>query len=369
MKRLLATVLILAACGGSVSTAPAASPTPTTPAATTTPEPSASPATSPSPQPTAIPPAAWTQLAPSGDLPAAREDHTWTVDADGATAYVFGGRDGSTVFGDLVAFDLATDTWRRLSPEGPTPPARFGHEASWVPGVGMVIFAGQASATAFFGDLWAFDPAANRWTKLPADGDAPVPRYGSCSGLGPDGRLWISHGFTEDGTRFFDTRAYDFDLGRWTDLTPDGRGPVERCLHACWWTAGGRFVLYGGQTTGVAALGDQWTLTPGSGPAAGGAWTRFEGELPAERALPAFARVGDNELLFGGRALDRSYLADTWIVDRGAFGFLPLEVSGEGPSARASATLIDDRSRARVLLHGGIGPDGALADVWQLTAP
>ena len=87
----------------------------------------------------------------------------------------------------------------------------------------------------------------------------PEARYGSCASLGPDGRLWISHGFTQDDGRFADTRAYDFATGQWTDMTPAGDGPIKRCLHDCFWSSDGqRLILYGGQTTGVAALDDIW---------------------------------------------------------------------------------------------------------------
>jgi hypothetical protein len=366
MRRLLAIALVVAACGGAASSSPASpSPSPATSEPAAEPSPSASGSATPEPTPDL--PTAWSPLTPTGDLPAAREDHTWTVDPATQTAYLFGGRDGSTVFGDLFAFDLATNAWRRLDSAGTTPPARFGHESNWVPGVGLVIFAGQASATAFFGDLWSFDPAANAWTQLPAGGDAPVPRYGSCSGLGPDGRLWISHGFTEDGTRFFDTKVYDFGLGRWTDLTPAAPVPVSRCLHACWWTTDRTLTLYGGQTTGVAALGDAWSLTPG-GADTPGMWTQIQGTLPPERALTAFTTYGDIELIFGGRAIDRTNLADAYIVDStGAFALL--ESTGAGASARASATLITDLPRSRALLFGGIGASGAFADMWQLGAP
>ena len=365
MRRLLAIALVVAACGGTVSNAPSASPSPTP--ATSEPAAEPSPSDLATPEPSKDLPTVWSPLTPTGDLPAAREDHTWTVDPATQTAYLFGGRDGSTVFGDLFAFDLATHTWSRLDPDGTTPQARFGHEANWVPGVGLVIFAGQASATAFFGDLWAFNPAANTWTQLPSGGDAPVPRYGSCSGLGPDGRLWISHGFTEDGTRFFDTKVYDFGLQSWTDLTPSAPVPVDRCLHACWWTADRTFALYGGQTTGTAALGDLWSLMPG-GLDTLGTWTQITGTLPPERALTAFAAYGDVELILGGRAIDRTYLGDAYLVDStGAFA--PLATTGTGPAARASASLITDLARARALLFGGIGSNGAVADMWQLGAP
>ena len=203
---------------------------------------------------------AWRKLEP-GEAPTPERTTHGRSTRRREPAYLFGGRDGSTVYDDIWAFDLASDTWRELDPEGRGPAARFGHEAVWVDGVGLVVWAGQAGPTAFFDDLWAYDPAANDWSRLPNDGARPVARYGSCSSVGEDGRLWISHGFTEDGVRFSDTRAYDFDAGRWTDETPDGTQPVVRCLHACWLTADGRFALYAGQTTGVRALGDLWALS------------------------------------------------------------------------------------------------------------
>ena len=113
------------------------------------------------------------------------------------------------------------------------PAARFGHEAAWVEDVGLVVFAGQAGAT-FFNDLWAYDPDADAWTELPGSGDVPVSRYGTCAAVGPDGRLWISHGFTSDGVRFSDTRAYDFELGhlgrRDARRRPPGRALPPRLL-------------------------------------------------------------------------------------------------------------------------------------------
>jgi galactose oxidase-like protein len=345
-----------------------------TPAISVTPDPSASlrtsqpatPSTTPAgmASPTATPaPAAWTQLDVPG--PAAREDHTWTVAGDGRTALLFGGRDGGTVHGDLWAFDLDADIWTELSP-APGPAARFGHEAVWVDDVGLVVFAGQAGTT-FFNDLWAYDPDADAWTELPASGDVPVARYGTCAAIGPDGRLWISHGFTSDGVRFKDTRAYDFRTGAWTDETPGGTLPVERCLHGCWWTADGRLVLFGGQTTGTLALGDRWLLDDGE-------WTRVRGRHPPERNLYAHYRVeragAGATFLFGGQSPDGSYLDDLWVIpdddgDRDdAIGFT---ISGELPPARAGAEMIVDAGAGRALLFGGRNASGTLSDLWSIS--
>ena len=280
---------------------------------------------------------------------------------DGRTALLFGGRDGATVFGDLWAYDLEADGWSELTPGGDGPAARFGHEATWVDGVGLVVFAGQAGAT-FFNDLWAYDPDDGAWRELPASGDVPVARYGTCAALGPDGRLWISHGFTAESARFSDTLAYDFSSGSWTDESPGVAGrPVERCLHGCWWTDDGALTLYAGQTTGVLALGDRWTLTDGS-------WSQAAGALPPERNLYARARLDGVTLVFGGGTLEGGYLADLWLLPDGD-GAVALDVAGATPDARSGAELVHDAGRGRALLFGGRDAGGGLADLWQLDGP
>ena len=354
MVAMLATVAV--AC-----VAPASTPSEGAPRPTTSPPPtiSASPSPSVSTDPTPAPSAAaleWRQLEATGPRP--REDHTWTADADGTTAYLFGGRDGTFVMGDLWAYDLATDSWSAIeAPEGPA--SRFGHEAAWVDGIGLVVFAGQSGPT-FFNDLWALDPATTTWRQLPAGGDVPVGRYGTCAAIGPDGRLWISHGFTSDGTRFADTKAYDFGTATWTDETPDGDLPVNRCLHGCWWTGDGTFTLFGGQTTGVTALDDRWVLDDEG-------WERVEGGVsPPARNLYARARLDGAALVFGGQGLDGGRLDDGWLLRDGEAEAMLVTVAGDSPPGRSGAEMVVDGTRARVLLVGGLGEDGVLADVWQL---
>ena len=353
----LALLLVLSACAGppaastsssgTVSSEPRQSLTPAA-SATATAQPS------PSPAPATV---AWSEVDASG--PAAREDHTWTVDPEAGIAYLFGGRDGATVFGDTWAYELATDTWTELAPEA-SPTGRFGHEAVWAEGIGLVIFAGQAGS-AFFGDLWAFDPDAGAWSELPATGALPTPRYGSCAAIGPDGRLWISHGFTQDQLRFSDTRAFDFESNAWTDETPDGGRPVERCLHGCWWTDDGQLMLYAGQTTGTTALDDRWTLADGT-------WSRVEGGLPPARNLYARARLDEETIVFGGQAIDGSYLGDLWLLADGSADAAPIEPVDDGPQpvGRAGAELIVDAEGGRALLFGGRTSDGAIDDLWAL---
>ena len=361
---------LLAACQPAASQDPTAGvPLPTSPASST---PAGSPHVDPTARPDASPiasvptTATWARLEVDGSGPAPREDHTWTVAEDGRTAYLFGGRDGATVFDDLWSFDLETERWQRERIDGP-PGARFGHDAAWLPGHGLVIWAGQVGAD-FFDDIWLHDPTRQSWNRLKTDGEVPVARYGSCSGVGPDGLLWISHGFTANGVRFDDTWTFDLEARRWTERTPapKGSGPIKRCLHACWWTSGGQLVLYGGQTNGVPALGDLWFLTPGVD-GEPGTWAEETGQQAPARQLAAVARRGEQTIIFGGRGTDGKVLADAWVVADGASALAPLAVT-DSPKARAGAAMVYDASGDRLVMFGGEGDD-AFADVWELTFP
>jgi N-acetylneuraminic acid mutarotase len=322
--------------------------------------PPASPATRPTEPPASSSPAplAWRSVE-AAKGPGSREDHTWTLQPDARAAWLFGGRDGPDAFEDLWRFDLGTDEWARIDPGAAGPDARFGHTATWVDGVGLVIWSGQAGST-FFDDLWAFDPDTGSWRELPAPDARPTARYGSCAALGPDDRLWVSHGFTSDGGRFDDTWAYDFEAGAWTDETPDGDRPVVRCLHDCLWTPDGRLVLYGGQTTGIPAIGDLWTRAADEG------WTQGPEPSPAARQLYALAAVDGMAWVFGGGGDDGSKLDDLWALDLGTLAWRPLDPLGDPPAGRSGATLVADPERGRLLLFGGVDEDGASAGLWQL---
>ena len=304
---------------------------------------------------------AWSALAVP-DSPAAREDQTWTVDSAGGYAYLFGGRAGGEAMADLWRYDLQTDSWTQLEPPAPRPAARFGHVAAWMDGLGLLIWSGQQDASTFFADTWRYEPLTNSWQQLPDGGDVPLARYGSCGGVGPDGRLWISHGFTDDRGRFFDTRAYDTAAGAWSDLTPSGDKPVDRCLHDCFWTTGGQLLLYAGQTTGAPALGDLWAYDPSSG-----AWAEQSDPPAPARQLYALAVLREEAFVYGGADIDRDFLGDLWRLDLATLAWSEVSSAGAGPVARSGATMVVDAARQRLLLFGGMNADGELDDVWQLS--
>ena len=167
---------------------------------------------------------AWKKITPANG-PAAREDHTWTVDADGRFAYLFGGRDGGKDFGDLWRFDLQNDTWKKLSPGG----KRQSRVSATAPS-GSTAWAWWSSpargASTSSVTCGPSIPTGASGRSYPANGAAPKRRYGSCMIVGRDGRLWISHGFTFAG-RFDDTRAYNLKTSAGPASRPTAAGPAS----------------------------------------------------------------------------------------------------------------------------------------------
>ena len=328
-------VLAISACGGTTQspvepTSPSTAPASATALATPTTEPPSSASIAPSPVVSEAPVmTAWRKVDP-GDGPDAREDHTWTLDPSTRTAYLFGGRDGSTVFDDIWAFDLASDTWRELDPEGSGPDARFGHEAVWVDGVGLVVWAGQAGPTAFFDDLWAYDPAANDWSRLPNDGSKPVARYGSCSAVGTTGACGSATASprTASGSR---TRARTTSKRVVVRRDP-GRHPAGGALPAR---------VLADRRWPVRALRRPDDRRPSAGRSLGSR-CRAMGDgrqrAPAGAQSPCRDPAWRRHRRVRGLGLDGDYLRDVYRVDGTTLAFEELRPDGARPPARAGAS-------------------------------
>ncbi|NOX45333.1 MAG: hypothetical protein GXO72_06350, partial [Caldiserica bacterium] len=97
----------------------------------------------------------------------------------GGRILLFGGLGACSpqlLFNDLWEYDEPTEEWEELIPETPPPPARKGH-AAVAHGGKMYVIAGLAEERdgrpGFLSDVWAYDPAANAWERVPTRGPGP----------------------------------------------------------------------------------------------------------------------------------------------------------------------------------------------------
>ena len=346
----------LAGCGGDEDQAPSP------PTTASPPRPTSMPAATPSP--VAPSRAVWRQIVPSGALPPPRRDHSLVADDAGDRLWLFGGRASGQALNDLWLYDVQQSAWSRVTVDGQTPDARFGHNAVFdIPGQQMVVFGGQKEGD-FFADVWAFDVAGGAWSRIAGEGEGPAARYGAGADIDPaDGVIYLSHGFTHDG-RFDDTWAFGLSSHQWQEQSPSsGLRPVKRCLmRIAFDPERRRLILFAGQTDGTPFLGDLWQFDTGERQ-----WSELPDVGPSPRNLYSMPRAGDGPLLvlFGGDT-EAGVNDELWLYDLQQDVWLQPESQDGAPSARRSHDAVW-LSSGSMLLFGGDDGGSEVNDLWELT--
>ena len=134
------------------------------------------------------------------------------------------------------AYDDSCAEWRWLDILG-GPGLRARHSAVYDPAARrMLVFGGRYRAAAtgaytLYNDLWALDLATETWSRI-SDGTGAAPRGRSSAAVAFDpqqGRLWLFGGnASQSGLAYAsldDTWSYDLATASWQE-TPSGRGPA-----------------------------------------------------------------------------------------------------------------------------------------------
>ena len=303
----------------------------------------------------------WRQIPPAGDFRQGAAITPWSRTRRALAYICSAGARTARLSGDLWVYDVEAAAWSQLATDG-GPAARFGHNAILDPSRGrVVVFGGQAGG-AFFSDVWAYEPAANSWSEIAAEGAGPAQRYGAGGALDPlTESLVISHGFTNQG-RFDDTWEFSLGQAQWVDDSPtQGERPLRRCLlRTVVDIRRNRMLLFGGQSNQAPFHGDLWAFD-----FAGRNWSELAGG-PSPRNLYS-AVVRDDQptmLLFGGNT-ESGESNELWALDLTSDQWSSIALDGP-PSARSGHDAAWLAERNSMLLFGGRDSNGDLNDLWEL---
>jgi hypothetical protein len=213
----------------------------------------------------------WTEKPSVEPSPSARYWEALAYDEKSDKVIMFGGvysatsSDDVTLRGDTWTYDLATGTWKEVTPAGESPSARSDHVMLYEPTSGTVLMFGGHDATtpnaAGLGDLWEFDPAAGTWTELEPAGTGPSDwEYETAVYDSKSRQVLLVGSKTEypsaaDTTRYRfvnEIWSYDPAANEWTELEPSGIKPPGLMREAAAYNAAtGTVLVYGGAYTSL----------------------------------------------------------------------------------------------------------------------
>jgi N-acetylneuraminic acid mutarotase len=144
----------------------------------------------------------WTEVSPANTRPVKRSFMRGVWDSLKQRLIILGGQTDSTPFlDDLWAWSPVTE-WQELA-RNPRPPARSRYSMVFQDQGAQIILFGGDTEQGPVNDLWAFHSSGENWTKIPADGEPPQPRYGHDAVLVSQAPSLVIYG-GYDGTQVFD---------------------------------------------------------------------------------------------------------------------------------------------------------------------
>jgi hypothetical protein len=285
----------------------------------------------------------------------------------------FGG--SPTILDDTWSFSLKDDAWSTLILGTVAPLGRTGHCAAYLPTQNAVVFVGgHDDMNAPVTTPLYFTVGTPAFTPIPPTPTAPMPTSGCAAAYdAPIAQAVIFGG--ESGQLSSDTWLFDGTTQTFSRAMPQGAPSARKDASLVVdpfgdETMSARLILFGG----LAADGevdDVW-LWDGSD---WGELGTTEDPLAAEtngdprpvgRSGAAVAIDPTRRILyvFGGLR-EGTYLDDLWRLDLANLTWSHLTLPN-GPTGRAFSSVAYDPNIDRLLIFGGVGDSGVLADGWSL---
>jgi N-acetylneuraminic acid mutarotase len=208
---------------------------------------------------------------PTADRWTAEETNGGPTELLGSSMVYDAGSDRMIVFGgfsfdsgpnaETWAYDVDSNTWEHMQPKS-HPSARNYSAMAYDAGSDRVILFGGDDGTDVFGDTWAYDYESDTWTKM-SPAKSPAARDYSWMVYDPRGDRVILFGGSRDmdTAAFDDTWAYDYDKDGWTRLAIEG--PSARAWHAMSYDDRTKtVVLFGGGSSREEYTAETWTFNP-----------------------------------------------------------------------------------------------------------
>jgi hypothetical protein len=312
----------------------------------------------------------WTRLLPGGPALTPRRNVVAVYDPPRDRVIIHGGYNGLFFLDETWSLLLGVGDaprWTQIAPPGPKPVARNGAAAVYDPVRERMVVYGGWSGTSYLGDVWALALSGlPSWTALAPSGTAPSPRRETAAVYDPAGdRMVVFGGFANN---VYLRQCWALALGdapAWTALAPAGEAPTARIGHsAILDPARGSMVMFGGYDR--LYLSDAWSLDLDGATT----WTPLETEplpvMAARRSHTAIYEPLEPSLLIHG-GVGAFVWDDAWALSLGfEHQWRPVASSTQPPPSRIAHSAVYDAPRHRMVSFGGISAAGFSDETWSL---
>jgi len=339
----------------------------------------------------------WVELSPNGTAPEKRFAMGAGYDATNDILILFGGTNRTDYFNDVFTLANAsgqgTSAWTDLSPTGTVPAARAYQAAGYRGASNKLILFGGSDASSIKMDLWILSNANGQggtpaWTNPTVSGTAPSSRASMAFAYDATNDILILFG----GRSCSSTTCTLFNdlflitavttAPTWQQLSPSGTPPAKRAYASAVYDAtNNRFILFGGTTStspssvAASSQNDTWILSNANGTGGTAAWSELSFTTKPDKRSgqgAVYDVTNDRMILFGGFNTSNDVIDEVWILLDSA-GSSPLWtqlITCEPiPSDRRFlvAAYTGAAANRMIVMGGEIGGGESENDVWVLT--
>jgi hypothetical protein len=308
----------------------------------------------------------------AGSAPTPRFNASMVWDSGRNRAVLFGGIDDTGRLNDIWEWDGTT--WTDRTPSGTKPSPRHtammaydaarGKTVLYAGNTGSGVGTAAATGGTWVDETWEWDGTAGTWTKIPITSpSSTMYYYGYC------------HMAYDASAQKIVLYYYWNQLWEYTPATPAWTAVPTTTPTKADTTSNPPYVytplVYDSGRQKLVAFGGQsaprglWELK-----VADYSWLNRSNPVngPIQRQSPSLAYDSKSAttVVFGGYStVDSSYHQDTFEWSGNGMSLTPRTTGGTKPPPRNQAGMVYDSKRDRVLLFGGYGSGGGMADLWS----
>lgn len=167
----------------------------------------------------------WEPVDAQGTLPSPRANFSYAYLEQYESILVYGGRSSVVPSGEMNLYHIPTNTWKTVGVQN-TPGPRFSAAMTVDGATGKVFLFGGRNESTFFGDLWAFDLQTGQWMAVNASGISPTKRSDAGLIANPERKtLLLFLGRDQNDQVTPDMFEYDSVTNEWTPVVSSNDVP------------------------------------------------------------------------------------------------------------------------------------------------